>query len=434
MVLKPGREAFAEAIFRKWELDFAVIGAVTDTGHMVLKWNGETVCDIPLAPLADDAPLYDRPHMSQEEYKAWAQVKPLGDIPYSTDIGADLLKLMASPDIASRRWIWEQYDHMVGADTVQRPGGDAAVVRVHGTQKGLAMTTDCTPRYCYADPYEGGKQAVAEAYRNLCAVGAKPLAITNCLNFANPQRPEIMAQITGCLKGMSEACIALDMPIVSGNVSLYNESKATGGGSAILPTPAIGAIGLLEDWSKSATIGFKAEGETIYLIGARSNHLGQSIWLREIHGQENGSPPPVDLMREKWAGELIRKLIEEATVSAVHDVSDGGIAVALVEMALSGKIGLNVEIVGTEAGGAAFLFGEDQGGYIVTTSDSARLLEAVKASNLVATRLGITGGDSFNFGYYERDGSGFYAETPIPLDNLRTAHEGFFPALMGKAS
>jgi phosphoribosylformylglycinamidine synthase subunit PurL len=195
MVLKPGKEAMAEAIFKKWELDFAVIGEVTDTGHMVLEWNGEVVCDIPLAPLADEAPLYDRPALSLDEYKVWAAVKPLGEVPESTDIGADLLKLMASPDFASRRWIWEQYDCQVGADTLQKPGGDAAVVRIHGTQKALAISTDCTPRYCYADPYEGGKQAVAECYRNLSAVGARPLAVTNCLNFANPQRPEIMAQI-----------------------------------------------------------------------------------------------------------------------------------------------------------------------------------------------------------------------------------------------
>ena len=198
---------------------------------------------------------------------------------------------MASPDIASRRWIWEQYDSQVGADTVQRSGGDAAVVRVHGTKKALAMTTDCTPRYCYADPFEGGKQAVAEAYRNLCAVGAKPLAITNCLNFGNPQRPEIMGQIVGCLEGMSEACRALDFPIVSGNVSLYNETKAEDGtGSAILPTPAIGGVGVLEDWEKSATIAFKAEGQNDlrWLVATVTRRLGrgllgQSLWLHEIH-------------------------------------------------------------------------------------------------------------------------------------------------------
>src|SRR4029079_15654298 len=261
MVLKPGREGEAEAIFRKWELDFGVIGEVTDTGHMVLEFDGEVVCDIPLDPLAEEAPLYERP------YALPTAPEPLTDMPESTDIAADLLKLMGSPNLASRRWVWEQYDQSVGADTVQRPGGDAAVVRVHGTQKALAITTDCTPRYCYADTYEGGKQAIAEAYRNLCAVGATPLAITNCLNFGNPQRPEIMAQFVGCLEGMGEACRALDFPVVSGNVSLYNETKNDDGSSlAIPPTPAIGGVGLLDDWEASATIAFKREGEPRILI------------------------------------------------------------------------------------------------------------------------------------------------------------------------
>jgi phosphoribosylformylglycinamidine synthase len=237
MVLQPGKEPMAEAIFKKWELDFAVIGEVTDTGHMVLEFNGEVVCDIPLDPLADDAPLYDRPHVETPK------PAPLGDVAESADLGADLLKLIGCPDLASRKWIYEQYDSQVGGDTLQKSGGDAAVVRVHGTQKALAMSTDCTPRYVFADPYEGGKQAVAETWRNICAVGATPLAITNCLNFANPQRPEIMGQIVGALNGMGDACRALDYPIVSGNVSLYNRSKATGGGSAILPTPPSAAWG-----------------------------------------------------------------------------------------------------------------------------------------------------------------------------------------------
>ena len=425
MVLKPGREDFAEAIFKKWELDFAVIGTVTETGHMVLKWNKETVCDIPLGPLADDAPLYDRPYLSQDEYKAWAQIKPLGDIPESSDIGADLLKLMASPDIASRRWIWEQYDHMVGADTVQRPGGDAAVVRVHGTQKGLAMTTDCTPRYCYADPVEGGKQAVAEAYRNLCAVGAKPLAITNCLNFGNPQRPEIMAQIVGCLEGMSEACIALDMPIVSGNVSLYNESKATGGGSAILPTPAIGAIGLLDDWSKSATIGFKTEGDSIFLVGIDGfkGHLGQTVWMRECRGCEDGPPPHIDLWQEMNAGYYIREWIKTGIANAVHDVSDGGLAVCLAEMALCGDLGAKLAPQHHSFSTAGWWFGEDQGRYLVTVQDREafeKILAAPMAFGEVGCGIrfiGTVGGNSI---------------MNIPLDTLRTAHEGFFPTLMGK--
>ena len=407
MVLQPGKEAFAEAIFRKWELDFAVIGEVTDTGRMVLVHNGEVVCDIPLAPLADDAPLYDRPSMPKDEYKVWAKVEPLGDIAESRDIGADLVKLMGSPDIASRRWIWEQYDHMVGADTVQRPGGDAAVVRVHGSQKGIAISTDCTPRYCYADPYEGGKQAIAECYRNISAVGAHPLAVTNCLNFANPQRPEIMAQLTGCLDGMGDACRALDFPIVSGNVSLYNESKATGGGSAILPTPAIGGIGLLKDVDVMATVAFKNEGDAIWLVGgtegALGSHLGQSIWLREIAGREAGDAPKVDLAAERANADMVRSLIADGKVNAVHDISDGGLLVTIAEMALAGGMGAEL----TVALSTAAAFGEDQGRYVVTAAQDVEIAGAI--------RIGTTGGAMV---------------AGVALSDLRNAHEGFFPNLM----
>jgi phosphoribosylformylglycinamidine synthase len=250
------------------------------------------------------------------------------------------------------------------------------VVRVHGTRKALAMTTDCTPRYCYADPYEGGKQAIAEAYRNLCAVGARPLAVTNCLNFGNPQRPEIMAQFVECLRGMGDACRALDFPIVSGNVSLYNESKATGGGSAILPTPAIGGVGLLDDWEKSATIGFKGTGDVIVLIGMRGGHLGQSLWLREVHGRKDGPPPPVDLGTERRTAEFVREQISLGALTAVHDVADGGLAVAFAEMALAGNIGALIQPAG-------LIFELADGDFCVT------------------------------------------------LAELRAAHEGFFPKLMG---
>ncbi|MGD9471048.1 MAG: phosphoribosylformylglycinamidine synthase subunit PurL [Novosphingobium sp.] len=398
MVLKPGKEPMAEAIFRKWELDFAVIGEVTDTGHMVLEWNGEVVCDIPLGPLADDAPEYDRPYVTPEEYKVWANVAPLGDVPECTDVGADLLKLMASPDLASRRWIWEQYDSQVGADTLQT-GGDAAVVRVHGTKKALAISTDCTPRYCYADPYEGGKQAVAETYRNLSAVGARPLAITNCLNFANPQRPEIMAQIVGCLNGMGDACRALDYPIVSGNVSLYNESKATGGGSAILPTPAIGGVGLIDDYAKMATICGMRDGDTIWLIGGHGSQLGQSIWLRTIHGREDGNPPSVDLDVERAHGDVVRALIASDKVSAVHDISDGGLLVTLAEMALAGGIGcrLSIDLNAVQA------FGEDQGRYLITAS-ADQFIES-------ALQIGTVGGNTI---------------VGVPLADLREASDSFF--------
>jgi phosphoribosylformylglycinamidine synthase subunit PurL len=406
MVLKPGREAEAEAIFRKWELDFAVIGKVTNTGHLVLKWRGETAADIPLAPLADDAPCYERP------WVATPACEPLADMPESSDIAADLLRLMASPDLASRRWIWEQYDYGVGADTIQRPGGDAAVVRVHGTDKALAITTDCTPRYCYADPVEGGKQAIAEAYRNLCAVGATPLAATDCMNFGNPQRPEIMGQFVGCIEGMAQACRALEFPIVSGNVSLYNETKGEdGAGSAILPTPAIGGVGLLQDWRKSATIAFKEETDAIWLIGGQGSHLGQSLWLREIAVREDGPPPPVDLEKERANGELVRSLIRDGIVNAVHDVSDGGLLVAIVEMALAGQVGAFLDPIYDPA----IAFGEDQGRYVVTAPRGVSIPNAV--------RIGSVGGWSIQM-------MGENAAT-VDVPELREAQERFFPALMG---
>jgi phosphoribosylformylglycinamidine synthase subunit PurL len=436
MVLKPGREEFAKAIFDKWELDFAVIGEVTDTGHMVLTWKGDVVCDIPLGPLAEDAPLYDRPAATKEEYKAWANVAPLGDVPESTDIAADLLKLMASPDIASRAWIWQQYDSQVGGDTAQLSGGDAAVVRIHGTDRALAMSTDCTPRYCYADPYEGGKQAVAETYRNICAVGAKPLAITNCLNFANPQRPEIMAQIVGCLEGMADACRALDYPIVSGNVSLYNESKATGGGSAILPTPAIGGVGVLEDVSKMATIGFKNEGESIFLLGNPPSgaeeyfaglsygHLGQSLWLRECHGREDGPPPPVDLANERRVGEFVRSLLDVYLVNAVHDVSDGGMLIAIAEMALAANLGARIDTWQfRDQYNSSALFAEDQGYYVVTVSQAYRedLLSECEKAGVGCDEIGMVEGKSIVF-----PADAIYPRIDIPLTDLRAAHESFF--------
>ena len=415
MVLKPGREDMARAIFEKWELDFAVIGEVTDTRHMVLTWQGETVCDIPLGPLAADAPNYDRPHVPTPK------PEPLTDIPESDDIGADLLKLMASPDLASRKWVWEQYDHMVMADTVQRPGGDAAVVRVHGTNKGLAITTDCTPRYCKADPVEGGKQAVAEAYRNLSAVGAKPLATTDCMNFGNPEKPEIMGQFVGCIEGMAEACAALDMPIVSGNVSLYNETTgADGKATPVLPTPAIGAIGLLDDIETMATVAFKAEGEGIFAIGETYGDLGQSLWLREIHGREDGPPPSVDLYQEAEHGEFVRSLIGSGLLTSVHDVSDGGLLVAIAEMALSGNIGAQLTAAPFHGYDPRHWFSEDQGRYVVTTRDFYNLQQTAFIARIPVTLLGFTGGDFI----------GFSSMRGISLDDLRAANESFFAELM----
>ena len=415
MVLKPGREDFAEAIFRKWELDFAVIGRVTDTEHLVLRFNGAEVANIPLGPLADKAPLYDRP---------WVPTPPrppLTDVPESTDLAADLLKLMACPDIASKRWIWEQYDHMVGADTVQRPGGDAAVVRVHGTRKALAMTTDCTPRYCFADPYEGGKQAVAEVWRNLIAVGAKPLAITDCLNFGNPQRPEIMGQLVGCIEGMAEACRALDFPVVSGNVSLYNETDGTG----ILPTPAIGGVGLIADYAKTMTMRFKAVGHYLWLVGLSENHVGQSLWLRHVAGREDGPPPPVSLGDERRTGEFVASTIRDGLVTAVHDVSDGGVLVAAAEMALAGGIGVDIDWAFCRDLAPTGLFGEAQGRYLVT-SEHIEFGAAASAADIPVRFIGRVGGDTIQDS--ER------AMFAVNLAHLRAAHEGAFPAMMAAAT
>ena len=406
MVLKPGREDFAEAIFRKWELDFAVIGEVVEGGNLTLMFHGDKVGDIPLAPLADAAPKYDRPWVPTPKRA------PLTDVPESADIAADLLTLLACPDLASKRWIWGQYDHMVGADTLQRPGGDAAVVRVHGTQKALAITTDCTPRYCFADPVEGGKQAVAETWRNLISVGAKPLAITNCLNFGSPQNPVIMGQLVGCIEGMAQACLALDYPVVSGNVSLYNESRATGGGSAILPTPAIGGVGMIADYTRQMTMGFKAEGDGIWIVGDSEDHLGQSLWLRECHGREEGPPPPVDLAAERRTGDFIAKLIDMGSVTAVHDISGGGLLVALAKMALAGGIGasINANVIST----AAAAFGEGQGRYLITMPPSQ-----ISEAPVRMQRIGTTGGDHV---------------AGIALTALRAANEGALPAMLRGAN
>ena len=407
MVLKPGREAEAGAIFRKWALDFAVIGEVTDTGRLQLEWRGSMVADLPLAPIGDDAPRYDRP---------WVPTPgraPLENIPETTDLMAELVAMVGCPDLASRRWVWEQYDHMVGADTVQRPGGDAAVVRVHGTPKGLALTTDCTPRYCFADPFEGGKQAIAESWRNLTAVGATPLAVTDCMNFAAPTRPEIMGQFVGCIEGMAEACRALDFPVVSGNVSLYNETEGRG----ILPTPAIGAVGLLHDWTASATLAFKAGNEEIWLVGESRGHLGQSIWLRELHGREDGPPPSVDLAAERAAGDWVRALILSGAATAVHDCSDGGLLVTIAEMAMAGKMGATIAPA-ADMRPAGWAFGEDQGRYVITVQPGT----ALPPCPVPLARIGTTGGTALRV-------DGFGAQDVAALS---LAHEAPLPELMAR--
>jgi len=395
MVLKPGREETARAIFEKWELDFAVIGRLTDTGRMVVRRDGGIAVDVPIAPLAAAAPEYDRPWTPTPKPKAIAT----SAVPAPNDINAALLRLVSGPNLSSRRWIWEQYDHMVMGDTVQRPGGDAAVVRVHGTNRGLALSTDCTPRYCFADPETGGAQAVAEVWRNLTAVGARPLAITDNLNFGNPEKPEIMGQFVECVRGIGEACRALDFPVVSGNVSLYNETN----GVAILPTPAIGGVGLIEDLAHTATPAFKRAGETIVLVGETRGHLGCSAYLRDVceidvPDPAAGAPPPVDLAAERRNGDFVRGLIGDGLVSTCHDLSDGGLYVALAEMAILGKIG--AAIAPPEAAGNprlplhAWLFGEDQARYAVTTAAPDALLARAREAGVPAAAIGTTGGDT----------------------------------------
>ncbi len=412
MVLDPEKEEEAEAIFRKWGLDFAVIGKTTDTLRFVIKHRGEVKADLPIKELGDEAPLYDRPHV--------APVKPQkldsASLPAPLALDAALMKMVACPDLASKRWVWEQYDHLILGNSIQPPGGDAAVVRIADGPKGLALTTDVTPRYCYADPFEGGKQAVAEAWRNITAVGGMPLALTDNLNFGNPEKPEIMGQFVACLDGVGEACRALDFPIVSGNVSLYNETQ----GKGILPTPAIGGVGLVADVNNSVGLAFRGAAEKILLVGAGEGWLGQSIYLREILGREEGAPPPVDLAKEKAHGDFVRALIGDRMVSAVHDLSDGGLAVALAEMAMAGGVGATVSAPGGDH--AAAWFGEDQGRYLVVAAkDKAdEILRRAAQASLPAALIGATGGDSLRLG----------AATPVLVRDLREAHEGWMPAYM----
>ncbi len=409
-VLKPGREVEAERIFRKWELDFAVIGITTDTGRLVVKHKGEFVADMPVNALSEEAPVYQRPFVKRDPAKG----EPEFDA--SRPVTESLLKLLGSPDLCSRRWIWEQYDVSVMADTVQPPGGDSAVIRVHATNKALAVTTDVTPRYCKADPFEGAKQAVAEAYRNLCAVGARPLAVTDNLNFGNPEKPEIMGEIASAVDGIGEACRALDFPVVSGNCSLYNETN----GEAILPTPAIGGVGLIKDVRRVATIAFKREGDAIFLIGETKGHLGQSLYLREVEGREEGAAPPVDLFAERKNGEFVRGLIESGTVDTVHDASDGGLLVAISEMAMAGSIGADIS-----AGSNAIpcLFGEDQARYVVavTAHSSETIRNAAQKAGVPCALLGHAGGDRI----------AVLGLGTVSLARLKEAHESWFPRYMG---
>ena len=417
MVLHPAKAEQAEAIFRKWGLDFAIIGKTTDTLRFVVKHHGETMADLPIKELGDEAPLYDRPYV---ETPKRAVLDP-ENIPSPVSNRAALLRLIGSPDLASKRWVWEQYDHLILGNTVQQPGGDSAVIRIGDGPRGLALTADVTPRYCEADPFEGGKQAVAEAYRNIISVGGTPRAITDNLNFGNPERPEYMGQLVYCIRGLGEACRVLDFPVVSGNVSLYNETNGRG----ILPTPTIGGVGVLDDVTRSMTLAFKAAHENIILLGNTKGWLGASTWLAEITGREDGAPPPVDLALEKQTGELVLGLIRDGLVTAVHDLSDGGLAIGLAEMAMAGKIGARIDHLPPGIPTHAALFGEEQGRYLLTVATNDQIAEisrrvGTSGSDLIMHILGVTGGDSLTLP----------DEQPISIAALETAHEHWLPSYM----
>jgi phosphoribosylformylglycinamidine synthase subunit PurL len=415
MVLRPEKEKEAEAIFRKWGLDFAVIGETTPARRFIVTHGGDVMADLPIKELGDEAPVYDRPHAESRKHEIISATEIVPGVP----ISEALEKLIGSPDLCSKRWVFEQYDHVILGNTVQRPGGDAAVVRVNEGPKALALTADVTPRYCEADPFEGGKQAVAEAWRNLSAVGARPLALTDNLNFGNPERPEIMGQLVGCIRGIGEASRAFDFPIVSGNVSLYNETN----GRAILPTPTIGGVGLLDDFTKSMTIAFKAEGEAILLIGETRGWLGQSLYLRDICGREEGAPPPVDLAAERRNGEFVRALIRDGLATAAHDVSDGGLLVALAEMAMASRIGAVLEAP-ADVPAHAFWFGEDQARYVVTAKNADAVAQRAKAAAVPLLRLGATGGRILAVA----------GERPLRIDDLLSRFEDWLPGYMAASA
>ena len=417
MVLHPEKEPQAEAIFHKWGLDFAIIGQTTDTKRFVVKRNGVVKADLPIKELGSEAPLYDRPWTPTAPspvLDAAALNSPLAN-------GEALLRLLASPDLCSKRWVTEQYDTMILGNTVEGPGGDAAVVRLGEGPKGLALTTDATERYCEADPVEGGKQAVAEAWRNLIAVGARPLALTDNLNFGNPEKPHAMGQFVGCLQGIGEAARALDFPIVSGNVSLYNETM----GAGIPPTPAIGGVGVVDDVAKAVSLAFKRDGDAVLLIGGAPGWLGRSAWLATILGRDEGAPPPVDLAAERRHGAFVASLIRAGRLGAVHDISDGGLAIALAEMAMAGGMGVKVEAGAVVGLAHAFFFGEDQARYVVTArpEEGAALLAEAREAGVPAAQLGTTGGSTLDLP----------GETPIAIGALAKAFESWFPAYMDGA-
>ncbi|GKX35976.1 MAG: phosphoribosylformylglycinamidine synthase subunit PurL [Rhizobiaceae bacterium MnEN-MB40S] len=415
MVLRPELEADAEAIFRKWGLDFAIVGKTTDDLRFRVFHQKDEVANLPIRELGDEAPEYDRPWRETGLYSPL----PADQIAEPEDYGEALLKVLGSPNNASKRWVYEQYDTLIQANTLQIPGGDAGVVRVDGhPAKALAFSSDVTPRYCEADPYEGGKQAVAECWRNLTATGALPLAATDNLNFGNPERPEIMGQFVKAIEGIGEACSALGFPIVSGNVSLYNETN----GEAILPTPTIAGVGLIADWANMARIGGAKDGDVVVLFGGDGAHLGQSAYMRDCLDQTDGPPPPVDLAIERRNGDFIRSAIGNGQFSSCHDISDGGLAICLAEMAIASDKGMNIDISEYDGPLHAQLFGEDQARYVATVPADLANFVCLNAegAGIPFRRIGTVTGQELKVGDL----------LSLPVSQLRTVHESWFPSYM----
>ncbi len=434
LVAKRGREREVQAICEKWDIDAAIVGAVTASGHIVVKSEGEVVADIPIAPLTEGL-KYERP-MKRPAWQDEVQRLALDEIAAPHDLGRALLQVLASPTVASKEWVWRQYDHMVGDNTVVRPGSDAAVVRVRqlsatrtgtgtGTEKAIALTTDCNGRFCYLDPYEGARLAVAEAYRNLCAVGAEPLAVTDCLNFGNPERPEIMWQFAECVRGIADACRALATPVVSGNVSLYNETEGRG----IVPTPMIGMVGLVPRADRAVRQAFAAAGHEVALLGAAGDDeaLGGSEYLAVVHGKVAGRPPRLDPAREAAVGRAAVEMAQAGLLASAHDCSEGGLAVALAECCISGGQPFGAAIhLGDGLRPDAALFGEAPSRIVVSypPAEAARVAEIAKRHGAPLTRLGSTGGHRLVIQVEGRPA------IDLPLDELARAFRGGFPRVV----
>jgi phosphoribosylformylglycinamidine synthase len=417
MVAKKGREDEVREIFDKWDLDASVIGEVTGDGVARIRWRGKTVAEIPVAPVTDRAPLYDRPAARPE----W---QDLASLPVPADLPGTWVRLMSCPEMADKKWVFRQYDHMIRTNTLVLPGSDASVLRVKGTRKGIALSVDCNSRYCYLDPYVGGMIAVCESARNVACSGAEPIGLTDCLNFGNPEKPEIMWQFRSAIEGMAKACEALEVPVVSGNVSFYNETM----GKGIYPTPTVGMVGLLEDAETRLVQWFDAPGDAVFLAGADrlETGIGGSLYLKEIHGKVAGTPPAVDLDHEKRLLRFLRDAAAGRLLSSAHDLAEGGFACALAECCITrpaGPVGAKVANPFPDAVRPDFaMFSESQGPVLLSCppGKKAALLDLAGRFRIKMVELGNVGGEHIDI-----EG----VATVCAADLLKGWREGFAKSL-----